>query len=86
MQVKPISVNSPTQLSAQITRAPNVPFPGIWFPIPPPPTPSHSVKIQKRASTESKQPAQHGAGWASPDSELEPPPPALGQPPDGNVR
>lgn len=52
VQVKPISVNFPTRRSAQIARAPNVPFPGIWFPFPPPTLslgapPSHSLKIQK---------------------------------------
>lgn len=73
VQVKPISVNSPTRLSAQITRAPNVPFPGIWFPSPPP-TPSHSVKIQKSLGRASSPPSTGRDGLS--DSQLEPPRPS----------
>ena len=65
VQVKPISVNFPTRLSAQITRAPNAPVPGIWFPFPPPTPsprapPSYSLKIQKSLDRGGK-PAQHRA-------------------------
>lgn len=59
--------------SAQITRAPNVPFPGIWFPFSPP-TPSlcapssHSLKIQKILARE--KPAQHRR-IGLPDSQIQ---------------
>lgn len=77
VQVKPISVNFPTRLSAQITRAPNVPFPGIWFPFPPPTPslgapPSHSLKIQKILDQERSPPSKGRNGL--PAGKRPPPP------------
>lgn len=77
MQVKPISVNFPTRLSAQITRAPNVPFPGIWFPFPPPTPslgapPSHSLKILKILDRERSPPSKGRNGL--PAGKRPPPP------------
>lgn len=68
VQVKPISVNFPTRLSAQITRAPNVPFPGIWFPFPPPSpslgAPPFPLLKNSEDPRPRKKPAQRGAEWA----------------------
>lgn len=59
----------PLSSSGAITRAPNVPSPAsVWFPSPPP-TPSHSVKIQKSLDRASSPPT----GRDGPDPELNPP-------------
>lgn len=84
VQVKPISVNSPTQLSAQITRAPNVPFRHLF----PSPTYPFPLRKNEKSLDRASSPPSTGRDGLS-DSELEPPPrppSALGQPPDGNAR
>ena len=82
-QVKPISVNFPTRLSAQILELQTCPSPAsgshpLTYPFP--------LLKNSEEPRPSKQPAQHREGWAPGLPAGTTPPPHPAPPPDGNVR